>query len=787
MRTPAQQEEDEALAWVHTRVRTMCARNQEWNISDLVNVLRRENDALTAAFSRIGKNWSTILDRHFPNEFDFRTAEGRTYLRLRPGGGGTPSDDGGSAAVGKEVATDVGKEVAINVARLALVSPMSNRANVTKINSKQLYDEMRAITEEAPYVVVHDWGSAFLVGVPGGRTFVAVPSLHASNMKEIRDHQRNLFDKGKMVISWHSSASPPGTEECTVWNFYRGLVQLQKPLKNKLLIPINESSYEEFRDVFAATFSIPNVSVPELGANTEQWLTSAGNEAMALIDSCILLGQLKIMIELRLSEGKETVGKVPKLPIVAAYDEDAYDIDLLTSFDKAWKAIHRFQNPTAKLVPVPPFPGGDILQARRQCLTPDGRFPYAPELQIIKPPLRRILQMLSGDPSTKENYLDPWYDEEDRVYTVHEGSPSGVAGSFRTAGDAAGAATDSEQGPLDDVVDLRQGLLDAFKPTELENLSEIYLDVGDAASAITFKGEYREFSVKPLSRAQIQMAATGIPFHADLCRGSFPNELHRISQKLQRDVLDDEGKMGLAGLTIRVERAIYGLAERFQDILNSDDSVLFVGLPGAGKTAVLRDVCAYIAEGIHPRKLALVDSSQELGGADFVRHKCLGRTRWFGGLGWEGDLAELMSLIMRNHTPLVMATDEITARSEIDAARSIKESGLRMLATCHGSFQDLIKHPDKNTLLGGIASVTVTDEKAQKGGRFVKTMQSRAKSPIFDVIIEIHSKTQYVVLSKHRRGDCSDVVTVGEPPGAPAASVSSIDAAGAPGLWRNYW
>ncbi|KAJ3148593.1 Uncharacterized protein HDU89_004691 [Geranomyces variabilis] len=144
------------------------------------------------------------------------------------------------------------------------------------------------------------------------------------------------------------------------------------------------------------------------------------------------------------------------------------------------------------------------------------------------------------------------------------------------------------------------------------------MSVGRVPSAITSDDTRREFGHKAVGYGQGVQTATGITTHETLLRGTFPSELHRIS-------------------AIRIERGIYAIAERFLDILSGSDSMLFDGAPNVGKTTLLGDICNFLAEKVWPKLLNLLDSP-ELEGGGGVPHQCLGRTRVFGGLGWEENL-----------------------------------------------------------------------------------------------------------------------------------------------------
>ncbi|KNC96208.1 uncharacterized protein SPPG_08361 [Spizellomyces punctatus DAOM BR117] len=428
-------------------------------------------------------------------------------------------------------------------------------------------------------------------------------------------------------------------------------------------------------------------------------------------------------------------------------------ISLLLTFNQDHTAQYSFAN-AATLPDVNTYPA-DIWKVRKEKLGGNGRWPYKPTIQIVRPRLRRILQMLSGSPCKAEWYREPFYRQEDAQYAILPSPHRGVVPPPSQGEDDAGGYDDqniqsaseeelrgepeeeTEETTRFDIetapVDLRPALFAAFTEEELTTLSEIILDIGRPASVLTYTGVRKEFSDR-LGRRQILCAASGITFNKKLCRGSFPDELHQIGQKLVRE----RGKTmrSLVGLTIRVDREIYGLAELLQDVISSTDSLLFLGPPNADRAAVFRDVCAYTAEMIDPKTLAFADTSHEITGGDVTDHPCLGKTRVFGSCG---SIENLMRQIL-NHTPFVVAMDQLTSPLEIQAISGMKYSHVRVIATSPGSFEHLISHAQKNFLLGGIMPARVSDKTAWKGG---KNRLFRVRQPIFETIVEIISKTEF--------------------------------------------
>lgn len=63
---------------------------------------------------------------------------------------------------------------------------------------------------------------------------------------------------------------------------------------------------------------------------------------------------------------------------------------------------------------------------------------------------------------------------------------------------------------------------------------------------------------------------------------------------------------------------------------------------------------------------------------------------------------------VENHMPQVVVIDEIGTEAECQAARTIAQRGVQLVATAHGNeLQNLIKNPALSDLVGGIQSVTL--------------------------------------------------------------------------------
>jgi hypothetical protein len=94
---------------------------------------------------------------------------------------------------------------------------------------------------------------------------------------------------------------------------------------------------------------------------------------------------------------------------------------------------------------------------------------------------------------------------------------------------------------------------------------------------------------------------------------------------------------------------------------------------------------------------------------------------------------------VENHMPEVIVIDEIGTELEAAAARTIAERGVQLVATAHGNeLQNLMMNPTLSDLIGGIESVTLSDEEARRR-RTQKTVLERRAPPTFEVLVEIQS------------------------------------------------
>jgi stage III sporulation protein SpoIIIAA len=271
------------------------------------------------------------------------------------------------------------------------------------------------------------------------------------------------------------------------------------------------------------------------------------------------------------------------------------------------------------------------------------------------------------------------------------------------------------------------------KVNNSDNLLEIILDLGRLPIA-RFVDREIELSTNEVPRQEIDDVLSRIgEFDADN-RAGIERTLHRISA-----IRNKHGVV--VGLTCRVGRAVYGTIDIIQDLVESGKSILLLGKPGIGKTTMLREAARILAE---KTRVVIVDTSNEIGGDGDVPHPAVGRSRRMQ-VATPSLQHEVMIEAVENHNPEVIVIDEIGRELEAVAARTIAERGVQLVATAHGrTLENLLLNPTLSDLIGGIESVTLSDEEARRRGT-QKTVLERRSPPTFDVLIELQERDLLVV------------------------------------------
>jgi hypothetical protein len=142
--------------------------------------------------------------------------------------------------------------------------------------------------------------------------------------------------------------------------------------------------------------------------------------------------------------------------------------------------------------------------------------------------------------------------------------------------------------------------------------------------------------------------------------------------------------------------------------------------------------------------VVVVDTSNEIAGDGDIPHPAIGRARRMQ-VPTPTDQHGVMIEAVENHMPEVVVIDEIGTELEAMAARTIAERGVQLIGTAHGNtLENLMMNPTLADLIGGIQSVTLSDEEARRRGT-QKSILERKAPPTFDTIIEIVDRDQVAV------------------------------------------
>ncbi len=286
------------------------------------------------------------------------------------------------------------------------------------------------------------------------------------------------------------------------------------------------------------------------------------------------------------------------------------------------------------------------------------------------------------------------------------------------------------------ITDDLEALLDILPPhirqplcqePDIRDLLEVVLDLGRPPEA---RFPQREVILRPeeVIEADIDYVASRISSFGDDNRAGIERTLHRISAIRNR-------KSRIVGLTCRVGRAVFGTIKVIADLVESGKSVLLLGRPGVGKTTMLREVARVLADDFKKRVI-IVDTSNEIAGDGDIPHPAIGHARRMQ-VTTPTMQHSVMIEAVENHMPEAIVIDEIGTELEAQAARTIAERGVQLVATAHGNTLDnLMMNPTLADLVGGIQTVTLGDDEARRRGT-QKSILERMSPPTFEIVVEI--------------------------------------------------
>lgn len=280
-------------------------------------------------------------------------------------------------------------------------------------------------------------------------------------------------------------------------------------------------------------------------------------------------------------------------------------------------------------------------------------------------------------------------------------------------------------------------LQSALQNLPVDQLLEVVMDLGRAPQA-RFPDRVVQLTDRATSHEDIAHVLALVGEFSDDNRAGIERTLHRISALRNR-------KGTIIGLTLRVGRAVLGGIELLRDLIETGQSLLILGRPGVGKTTKLREMARVLADDFQKRVI-VIDTSNEIAGDGDIPHPGIGAARRMQVPRPDRQHAVMIEAV-ENHMPEVIIVDEIGTEAEAAAARTIAERGVQLIGTAHGSsLENLILNPTLSDLVGGVQTVTLSDEEARRR-RTTKTVNERRAPPTFDVVVEMEDRDELVVHS----------------------------------------
>lgn len=270
---------------------------------------------------------------------------------------------------------------------------------------------------------------------------------------------------------------------------------------------------------------------------------------------------------------------------------------------------------------------------------------------------------------------------------------------------------------------------------DISELIEVVADLGRPPEARFF---HREMLIIPqdITELDLEYIVSRVSSFGEDNRAGIERSLHRISAIRNR-------KGTIVGLTCRVGRAVYGTIKIIEDLVESNKSILLMGRPGVGKTTMLREAARVLADNARKR-VVIVDTSNEIAGDGDIPHPGIGHARRMQ-VPTPLQQHAVMIEAVENHMPEVIVIDEIGTELEARAARTIAERGVQLIGTAHGNtLENLIVNPTLADLIGGIQTVTLSDEEAKRRGT-QKSILERMSPPTFNIVVEIQDRDKVAI------------------------------------------
>lgn len=140
----------------------------------------------------------------------------------------------------------------------------------------------------------------------------------------------------------------------------------------------------------------------------------------------------------------------------------------------------------------------------------------------------------------------------------------------------------------------------------------------------------------------------------------------------------------IGSVCVRIANEWPGCADALVELLGRDfGSMLIIGVPGSGKTTMLRDLCRQLADGEHPYQAAMIDERGELAA-------CVNGVPQLNVGAWTDVLDGCtkphgVQWLIRSMTPQVLITDELGTAEDAQAVEEAMYCGTTVMASCHGT------------------------------------------------------------------------------------------------------
>ena len=262
------------------------------------------------------------------------------------------------------------------------------------------------------------------------------------------------------------------------------------------------------------------------------------------------------------------------------------------------------------------------------------------------------------------------------------------------------------------------------------------LDLGRCPEARFANGAPNQcLRAEPVTRGDLDAAIAAIGDFGGDNRAGIAGTLHRISAIRNRSG-------SVVGLTCRVGRALKGHVDMIEDLLaEGNESILFLGRPGVGKTTVIRELARVLSDR-HGKRVVIIDTSNEIGGDGDVPHPAIGGARRMQ-VPDPSQQHRVMIEAVENHTPEIIIVDEIGTEEEAAACRTIAERGVTLIGTAPANSWKISSRTRRCPTWWGVQSVTLGDDEARARG-CQKTIMERQAPPTFPILIEMHERNFWV-------------------------------------------